>query len=78
MNTLRSNLHQADGVGITPLYAMAEALEAAAIPFVLHYYLKQRGDHRDTVQSDAEKRGAEQYIALCCSRSFSPDLLIDL
>ncbi len=35
-------------------------------------------DHRDTVQSDAEKSGAEQYIALCCSRSLSRELVIDL
>lgn len=35
-------------------------------------------DHRDTVQSDAEKSGAEQYIALCCSRSKSANLVIDL
>ena len=34
----------AAGIGITPLYAMAEALEAAGVPFVLHYYVKQRGD----------------------------------
>lgn len=34
----------AAGIGITPLYAMAEALEAASVPFVLHYYVKQRGD----------------------------------
>ncbi|MGS4820478.1 PDR/VanB family oxidoreductase [Raoultella terrigena] len=35
-------------------------------------------DHRDTVQSPAEKAAAEQRIALCCSRSRSPNLLIDL
>lgn len=35
-------------------------------------------DHRDTVQSDAEKNGSEQYIALCCSRSRSHNLMIDL
>lgn len=34
----------AAGIGITPLYAMAEALEARGIPFVLHYYLKNYGD----------------------------------
>lgn len=35
-------------------------------------------DHRDTVQSDAEKSAEEQYIALCCSRSLSRNLLIEL
>ncbi len=35
-------------------------------------------DHRDTVQSDAEKNAKEQYIALCCSRSLSKNLVIDL
>jgi len=35
-------------------------------------------DHRDTVQSEAEKCAATQYIALCCSRSHSTHLLIDL
>lgn len=34
----------AAGIGITPLYAMAEMLEAAGLPFVLHYYSKQHGD----------------------------------
>lgn len=35
-------------------------------------------DHRDTVQSEAEKSASAQQIALCCSRSRSPDLCIDL
>ena len=35
-------------------------------------------DHRDTVQSDAEKSAASQQIALCCSRSTSGNLVIDL
>ncbi|MEH8417887.1 molybdenum cofactor-independent xanthine hydroxylase subunit HpxE [Klebsiella pneumoniae] len=35
-------------------------------------------DHRDTVQSEAEKQAAEQHIALCCSRSLSANLVIDL
>ena len=35
-------------------------------------------DHRDTVQSPAEKAATAQRIALCCSRSRSPNLLIDL
>jgi vanillate O-demethylase ferredoxin subunit len=35
-------------------------------------------DHRDTVQSEAEKAAAAQQIALCCSRSRSANLLIDL
>lgn len=35
-------------------------------------------DHRDTVQSDAEKSAARQHIALCCSRSRSGNLVIDL
>lgn len=35
-------------------------------------------DHRDTVQSDGEKTAARQQIALCCSRSRSGDLVIDL
>ncbi len=35
-------------------------------------------DHRDTVQSAAEKAGSEQHIALCCSRSCTAQLVIDL
>lgn len=35
-------------------------------------------DHRDTVQSEAEKCASQQMIALCCSRSHSPELVIDL
>ena len=35
-------------------------------------------DHRDTVQSDGEKSAARQHIALCCSRSKSGNLVIDL
>lgn len=35
-------------------------------------------DHRDTVQSDAEKSATPQYVALCCSRSHSANLVIDL
>ncbi|EJR0224526.1 PDR/VanB family oxidoreductase [Raoultella planticola] len=35
-------------------------------------------DHRDTVQSEAEKSAAAQQIALCCSRSRSANLVIDL
>lgn len=34
----------AAGIGITPLYAMAESLEASGVPFVLHYYVKQHDD----------------------------------
>ncbi len=34
-------------------------------------------DHRDTVQSEAEKSAAAQQIALCCSRR-SANLVIDL
>ncbi len=32
----------AAGIGITPLYAMAEALEASGSSFILHYYIKSR------------------------------------
>jgi len=35
-------------------------------------------DHRDTVQSDEEKSATEQQIALCCSRSRSANLVIEL
>ncbi len=35
-------------------------------------------DHRDTVQSEAEKSASTQQIALCCSRSRSANLCIDL
>lgn len=35
-------------------------------------------DHRDMVQSEAEKCAAVQSIALCCSRSHSDNLTIDL
>jgi len=34
----------AAGIGLTPLLAMAEQLEADGVPFSLHYYVKQRGD----------------------------------
>lgn len=40
----RKVILMAAGIGITPLYAMAESLEAAGIPFVLHYYLRKYGD----------------------------------
>ncbi len=35
-------------------------------------------DHRDSVQSDSEKCASRQSIALCCSRSLSPVLVLDL
>lgn len=35
-------------------------------------------DHRDSVQSDAEKEGSHQHIALCCSRSCSSTLTLNL
>ncbi|WP_345831634.1 PDR/VanB family oxidoreductase [Erwinia sp. HDF1-3R] len=35
-------------------------------------------DHRDTVQSTEEKAAPVQQIALCCSRSHSPNLILDL
>ncbi|QLR42585.1 oxidoreductase [Enterobacter sp. RHBSTW-00994] len=35
-------------------------------------------DHRDTVQSAAEKAAADQQVALCCSRSHSGELVIGL
>lgn len=35
-------------------------------------------DHRDTVQSDKEKAAPSQCIALCCSRSHTASLTIDL
>lgn len=35
-------------------------------------------DHRDTVQSEAEKCSPRQQVALCCSRSCSRLLVIDL
>lgn len=35
-------------------------------------------DHRDTVQSEAEKATQPQQIALCCSRSRSARLVLDL
>ncbi len=35
-------------------------------------------DHRDTVQSAVEKSAAAQHVALCCSRSHSGELVIDL
>jgi len=35
-------------------------------------------DHRDSVQSEAEKSASAQQIALCCSRSRSANLCIDL
>ncbi|ATZ13063.1 PDR/VanB family oxidoreductase [Erwinia amylovora] len=37
-----------------------------------------QADHRDTVQSAAEKACTAQQIALCCSRSRTPQLVIDL
>ncbi|HGH4668168.1 TPA: 2Fe-2S iron-sulfur cluster-binding protein [Enterobacter cloacae] len=35
-------------------------------------------DHRDSVQSDAEKSADDQQVALCCSRSHSGELVIGL
>ena len=35
-------------------------------------------DHRDTVQTDAEKSAAQQQIALCCSRGRTSRIVIDL
>ncbi|HBH7066366.1 TPA: oxidoreductase [Enterobacter cloacae] len=35
-------------------------------------------DHRDSVQSEAEKSAPEQQVALCCSRSHSGELVIGL
>ncbi|HAT24672.1 MAG TPA: xanthine hydroxylase reductase, partial [Pantoea septica] len=35
-------------------------------------------DHRDTVQTETEKSAPLQQIALCCSRSRSKALVIDL
>ncbi|MEL4870138.1 PDR/VanB family oxidoreductase [Pantoea agglomerans] len=35
-------------------------------------------DHRDSVQSEAEKNAANQHVALCCSRSHSGELAIGL
>ncbi|WP_158780367.1 PDR/VanB family oxidoreductase [Pantoea sp. BAV 3049] len=35
-------------------------------------------DHRDTVQSESEKCAPQQQVALCCSRSRSKNLVIDM
>ena len=35
-------------------------------------------DHRDSVQSEAEKGAMDQQVALCCSRSYSGKLVIGL
>ncbi|MGM8754206.1 PDR/VanB family oxidoreductase [Enterobacter chuandaensis] len=35
-------------------------------------------DHRDSVQSEAEKSSPDQQVALCCSRSHSRELVIGL
>ncbi|WP_434670972.1 PDR/VanB family oxidoreductase (plasmid) [Klebsiella sp. B345] len=35
-------------------------------------------DHRDTVQSEADKNAKQQHIAICCSRSHSANLVIDM
>ncbi|HDC4465880.1 TPA: iron-sulfur cluster-binding domain-containing protein, partial [Enterobacter kobei] len=35
-------------------------------------------DHRDSVQSEAEKGATNQQVALCCSRSHSGELVIGL
>jgi vanillate O-demethylase ferredoxin subunit len=35
-------------------------------------------DHRDSVQSEAEKSAPDQQVALCCSRSHSGELVIGL
>lgn len=37
-----------------------------------------QADHRDSVQSDAEKVSRDQRIALCCSRSQTPRLVVGL
>ncbi|STQ12831.1 (hypo)xanthine hydroxylase reductase [Enterobacter cloacae] len=35
-------------------------------------------DHRDSVQSEAEKTPPNPHVALCCSRSHSAELVIGL
>ncbi|WP_413725697.1 PDR/VanB family oxidoreductase [Sodalis sp. RH16] len=40
--------------------------------------LEGKADHRDTVQSETEKAGHKQQITLCCSRSLTGNLVIDL
>ncbi len=40
--------------------------------------LEGKADHRDTVQTETEKTGDRQQITLCCSRSLTGNLVIDL
>lgn len=40
--------------------------------------LEGEADHRDTVQTDDEKTGANQHVALCCSRSKTDRIRVNL
>lgn len=74
---------------IAPAQTIASVLKAAGVDVPLSCemgicgacltpVLEGEADHRDTVQTDAEKAGACQQIALCCSRSRTGRIVIDL
>lgn len=75
-------------VTVAPEQSIATALQAAGVEVALSCemgicgaclvgLLEGQADHRDQVLSDAE-RAANRQIALCCSRSRSPRLVLDL
>ncbi|MFT9099572.1 MAG: PDR/VanB family oxidoreductase [Zymomonas mobilis subsp. pomaceae] len=75
-------------ITVTPTQSIAEALDEAGIEISLACeegvcgaclvgLISGQGDHRDFVQSDEEK-ASNKEIALCCSRSRSKRLVIDL
>jgi len=61
----------AAGIGLTPLLAMAAQLEADAVPFSLHYYVKQRQDAALTRQLLQPFRHGYGEI-LCSAEGQSP------
>lgn len=76
-------------VTVPPDHAMAAALQAAGVDVPLSCEMGICGAcltrviegevaHCDSVQSDEEKAADVQYIALCCSRSRSARMVIDL
>lgn len=54
----------AAGIGITPLYAMALRLNAEGVPFMLHYYLKNRVQGA-FVRELQQQFGAKQFAIHC-------------
>lgn len=64
LQTLEPVTLLAAGIGITPLYAMALRLNAEGVPFMLHYYLKNRVQGA-FVRELQQQFGAEQFVIHC-------------